>query len=118
TEPNIQQSGPGRPDGGAVQRWIGALIEPAGRRRDPVRCQARERVEQQADPVRARERERARVPGDREPRERPRQPATEAVTAAADLPIGVFDSGVGGLTVLRELRRQLPSESTIYLGDE
>jgi len=40
------------------------------------------------------------------------------VSAAADLPIGVFDSGVGGLTVLRELRRQLPSEATIYLGDE
>jgi glutamate racemase len=40
------------------------------------------------------------------------------VTAAADLPIGVFDSGVGGLTVLREMRRQLPGESTIYLGDE
>ena len=35
-----------------------------------------------------------------------------------DRPIGVFDSGVGGLTVLRELRRQLPGESTIYLGDE
>jgi glutamate racemase len=33
-------------------------------------------------------------------------------------PIGVFDSGVGGLTVLRELRRQLPGESTVYLGDE
>ncbi len=33
-------------------------------------------------------------------------------------PIGVFDSGVGGLTVLRELRKQLPSEPTIYLGDE
>ena len=33
-------------------------------------------------------------------------------------PIGVFDSGVGGLTVLKELRRQLPGESTIYLGDE
>jgi glutamate racemase len=31
--------------------------------------------------------------------------------------IGVFDSGVGGLTVLRELRRALPRESTIYLGD-
>lgn len=30
----------------------------------------------------------------------------------------MFDSGVGGLTVLRELRRQLPSEPTIYLGDE
>jgi len=32
-------------------------------------------------------------------------------------PIGVFDSGVGGLTVLRELQRQLPHESTIYFGD-
>jgi glutamate racemase len=32
-------------------------------------------------------------------------------------PIGVFDSGVGGLTVLREIIRRLPSESTIYLGD-
>jgi glutamate racemase len=32
-------------------------------------------------------------------------------------PIGVFDSGVGGLTVLSELRRRLPAEATIYLGD-
>jgi glutamate racemase len=32
-------------------------------------------------------------------------------------PIGVFDSGVGGLTVLREILRRLPRESTIYLGD-
>ena len=32
-------------------------------------------------------------------------------------PIGFFDSGVGGLTVLREVLRRLPSESTIYLGD-
>jgi glutamate racemase len=32
-------------------------------------------------------------------------------------PIGVFDSGVGGLTVLSEILRRLPSESTIYLGD-
>ncbi len=32
-------------------------------------------------------------------------------------PIGVFDSGVGGLTVLRELRRVLPGEDFIYLGD-
>jgi glutamate racemase len=35
----------------------------------------------------------------------------------SDLPIGVFDSGVGGLTVLRALRERLPSESVIYLGD-
>ena len=32
-------------------------------------------------------------------------------------PIGVFDSGVGGLTVLREVIRRLPGEATIYLGD-
>jgi glutamate racemase len=32
-------------------------------------------------------------------------------------PIGVFDSGVGGLTVLREVLRRLPGESTVYLGD-
>ena len=31
--------------------------------------------------------------------------------------IGVFDSGVGGLTVLRELRSQVPDESLVYLGD-
>lgn len=32
-------------------------------------------------------------------------------------PIGVFDSGLGGLTVVRELRRQLPRESILYFGD-
>lgn len=31
--------------------------------------------------------------------------------------IGVFDSGVGGLTVLRELRKQVPGEALVYLGD-
>jgi glutamate racemase len=34
-----------------------------------------------------------------------------------DAPIGVFDSGVGGLTVLRALRSELPGEDFIYLGD-
>ena len=32
-------------------------------------------------------------------------------------PIGVFDSGLGGLTVVHELRRQLPQESILYFGD-
>jgi len=32
-------------------------------------------------------------------------------------PIGLFDSGVGGLTVLREMYRQLPNESLLYFGD-
>ncbi len=32
-------------------------------------------------------------------------------------PIGVFDSGIGGLTVVRELLHQLPHESLIYFGD-
>jgi glutamate racemase len=35
----------------------------------------------------------------------------------AGAPIGVFDSGVGGLTVLRTLMARLPHESTVYLGD-
>lgn len=35
----------------------------------------------------------------------------------AQLSIGVFDSGMGGLTVLRALRRVLPGESFVYLGD-
>ena len=34
-----------------------------------------------------------------------------------DLPIGVFDSGVGGLTVVREIMRQIPKERIIYFGD-
>lgn len=33
-------------------------------------------------------------------------------------PIGVFDSGVGGLSVWREIRRQLPDESTVYVADQ
>jgi glutamate racemase len=33
------------------------------------------------------------------------------------MPIGVFDSGVGGLTVVAALREQLPNESILYLGD-
>ena len=36
---------------------------------------------------------------------------------ANDRPIGVFDSGVGGLTVARAIRDQLPNESMIYVGD-
>src|SRR5690606_41345360 len=32
-------------------------------------------------------------------------------------PIGVFDSGVGGLTVLRAFRERLPAEDFVYLGD-
>jgi glutamate racemase len=36
---------------------------------------------------------------------------------ANSAPIGLFDSGVGGLTVLREVYRQLPQESVVYFGD-
>jgi glutamate racemase len=34
-----------------------------------------------------------------------------------ELPIGVFDSGIGGLTVVRQLHRVLPNEDIVYLGD-
>ena len=36
----------------------------------------------------------------------------------ADLPIGIFDSGVGGLSVLRAIREQLPDENIIYFADQ
>ena len=34
-----------------------------------------------------------------------------------EAPIGVFDSGVGGLTVVREIMRQIPKERIVYFGD-
>jgi glutamate racemase len=39
------------------------------------------------------------------------------LNAPSKLPIGIFDSGVGGLTVVREIHRLLPGEDLIYLGD-
>ena len=37
--------------------------------------------------------------------------------ASKNAPIGVFDSGVGGLTVVREIMRQIPNEKIVYFGD-
>lgn len=37
--------------------------------------------------------------------------------SSADAPIGVFDSGVGGLTILREIRAALPHEDLVYVAD-
>ncbi|MDO8262683.1 MAG: glutamate racemase [Gallionella sp.] len=39
------------------------------------------------------------------------------VTNSPNNPIGVFDSGVGGLSVLREIRRELPGEDLLYVAD-
>ncbi len=39
------------------------------------------------------------------------------INSSAKQPIGVFDSGIGGITVLKELMRKLPNENFIYLGD-
>ncbi len=38
-------------------------------------------------------------------------------TGRSEAPIGVFDSGIGGLTVVREIMRQIPNERIIYFGD-
>ena len=38
-------------------------------------------------------------------------------SSVVSYPIGVFDSGLGGLTVVKELMRQLPDEDIVYLGD-
>ena len=40
------------------------------------------------------------------------------MNASSLRPIGVFDSGVGGLSVLRAIRQQLPNESVLYFGDQ
>jgi glutamate racemase len=44
-------------------------------------------------------------------------PSAQQESRTRDAPIGVFDSGVGGLTVLRALLERLPAESFVYLGD-
>jgi glutamate racemase len=36
---------------------------------------------------------------------------------ASSLPIGIFDSGLGGLTVVKEVSHLLPQEDIIYVGD-
>lgn len=36
---------------------------------------------------------------------------------SCELPIGIFDSGIGGLTVVRQIHRALPHEDLVYLGD-
>jgi glutamate racemase len=35
----------------------------------------------------------------------------------AEKPIGIFDSGIGGLTVANEIRKILPNENIVYFGD-
>ena len=40
------------------------------------------------------------------------------MSSHATFPIGIFDSGVGGLSVLRAIRAQMPEESVIYFGDQ
>ena len=39
------------------------------------------------------------------------------ITAVNSAPLGIFDSGVGGLTVVRAVQELLPGEDVIYLGD-
>jgi glutamate racemase len=43
--------------------------------------------------------------------------ALDRARAESKGPIGVFDSGVGGLSVLREIRRELPAEDLLYVAD-
>ncbi|MEP0804031.1 MAG: glutamate racemase [Chloroflexota bacterium] len=40
------------------------------------------------------------------------------MAVTADSPIGIFDSGVGGLSVLRAIRAQMPEEAVLYFGDQ
>lgn len=40
------------------------------------------------------------------------------MTISSNSPIGIFDSGVGGISVLRAIREQMPQESILYFGDQ
>ena len=40
------------------------------------------------------------------------------MSISSNSPIGIFDSGVGGISVLRAIREQMPEESVIYFGDQ
>ena len=40
------------------------------------------------------------------------------MTFHSNSPVGIFDSGVGGISVLRAIREQMPEESVVYLGDQ
>ena len=44
-------------------------------------------------------------------------PQVNPKSSSSDSPIGIFDSGVGGLTVARSIIDQLPGESILYVGD-
>src|SRR5438093_5058781 len=44
------------------------------------------------------------------------QTFARAMNANSELPIGIFDSGIGGLTVVRQIHRVLPHEDLVYLG--
>src|ERR1051325_5360716 len=45
------------------------------------------------------------------------KPAKQSAVRKWELPIGIFDSGIGGLTVVRQMHRELPNEDLVYLGD-
>src|SRR5437868_10704164 len=49
-----------------------------------------------------------------QPAQQPPEPYAEL---AAVCPIGAFDSGLGGLSIIRDLRRLLPHEEIVYYGD-
>lgn len=49
--------------------------------------------------------------------ERAANPVPQTAPFPESAPIGIFDSGIGGLTVVKEVMRQLPNENIIYLGD-
>ncbi len=65
-------------------------------------------IEQQHDTQPARDSERSPQTLDQE---------KSCLSGTADAPVGVFDSGVGGLTILSALRLELPNENYIYFGD-
>ena len=99
----------------SASTWSRTKLPSAGRARDGIHVRDDQRAHWRGE--RTWRRPRAQL-AEGPPRWRRRclQPST-AMTAYPEQPVAVFDSGVGGLTVLHELLVSLPPEDYLYLGD-
>ena len=107
---------------GLAARVLGALPLLTVRKPLEAQVRSREKVPTSVEIPFSEDTKRVLAAQSREPRAQGREPRAQGRESRAEnpeptAPIGVFDSGVGGLSVLREIRRELPSEDLIYVAD-
>ena len=105
---------PRRRDGSRRAKPDAIVMHPGPMNRGVEIDPRRRRRRAQRDPRSGRGRRRRAHGGARAGRSDRRTAGDDAVASA---PLGVFDSGLGGLTVVRALREALPHEDIVYLGD-